>query len=185
MRVGGAVRQVVSRVPAARAAAVFALLAGITALPMGTPARAAGHTVEMNMNVQSGANAGYNYNGYAKGAMTVTVPTGWQVVIHFTNNGDLAHSLIVLPFSAAPPAVPPSTPVFPGAATRDVQGGLAVKSTETVTFTAAKAGSYQFVCGVPAHAVLGMWNKLVVSDSSAQPSASPAAAATGLGFKMH
>src|SRR6516225_5601661 len=110
MRVGGAVRQVVSRVPAARAAAVFALLAGITALPMGTPARAAGHTVEMNMNVQSGANAGYNYNGYAKGAMTVTVPTGWQVVIHFTNNGDLAHSLIVLPFSAAPPAVPPSTP---------------------------------------------------------------------------
>ena len=73
-------------------------------------------------------------------AMTVTVPAGWQVVVHFTNNGTLAHSLLVLPFTAAPPAVPAAIPVFPGAATRDVQTGLPVKATATVTFTAGKAG---------------------------------------------
>jgi sulfocyanin len=164
---------------------VLAVITVAAALPAWTPAGAAGHTVEMNMVVQPGVNAGYNYSGFAKGAMTVTVPTGWQVIIHFTNNGDLAHSLIVLPFTPAPPAVPPTTPAFPGAATRDVQGGLAVKSTETITFTAGKAGAFQFVCGVPAHAVLGMWNKLTVSSSATQPTVTPAAAAGALGMKIH
>jgi len=164
---------------------VLALLAGAMAIPTWTPAHAAGHTVEMNMTVQAGANAGYNYNGYAKGAMTITVPSGWQVVVHFVNNGDLAHSLIALPFTPAPPAVPAATPAFPGAATRDVQGGLPVKATATVTFTAGKAGMYEFVCGVPAHAVLGMWDRLVVSATATQPTVTPASAAAATGLKAH
>lgn len=178
-------RPLVSWLSAARGAAVLAVIGVAAILPASTPARAAGHTVEMNMVVQPGANAGYNYNGYAKGAMTITVPTGWQVVIHFTNNGDLAHSLIVLPATPAPPAVPGTTPAFPGAATRDVQGGLAVKSAETVTFTAGKAGAFQIVCGVPAHAVLGMWVKLTVSGSASQPTVTPATASGALGLKIH
>ncbi len=179
------IERCVSWLRGARRIAALGLLAGAVALPAGTPAHAAGHTVEMNMTVQASANAGYNYNGYGKGAMTVTVPAGWQVIVHFTNNGDLAHSLIVLPFTAAPPAVPTATPVFPGAVTHDVQTGLPVKATATVTFTAGNAGIYEFVCGVPAHAVLGMWDKLVVSTSAAAPSVTPAAASAAVAFKVH
>ena len=113
------------------------------------------------------------------------MPAGWQVVLHFVNMGDLAHSLIVLPFTPAPPAVPATTPAFPGAAAPDVQGGLPVKATATVTFTAGKPGMYEFVCGVPAHAVLGMWDKLVVSASATQPSVTPASAATAVALKVH
>ena len=169
----------------ARLVAAVSLLAAAVAMPTGTPAHAAGHTVEMNMSVQPSPNAGYNYNGYGKGAMTVTIPAGWQVIVHFANNGDLAHSLIVLPFTPAPPAVPAATPVFPGAATRDVQAGLPVKATATVTFTASKSGAYEFACGVPAHAVLGMWDRLEISAAAAQPSVTPAAAAAAVAFKIH
>lgn len=149
----------------------------------GTPAQAVGHTVEMSMTVQATANGGYNYDGYAKGALTVTVPVGWQVIVQFANMADLAHSLIVLPLAATPPSVPATTPAFPGAATPNVQGGLPVKTTATVTFTASKPGTYEFVCGVPAHAVLGMWDKLVVSASATQPSVAPASAANAVALK--
>ena len=169
----------------ARLVATVSLLGAAVAMPTGTPAHAAGHTVEMNMTVQPSANAGYNYNGYGKGAMTVTIPAGWQVIVHFANNGDLAHSLIVLPFTPTPPAVPAATPVFPGAVTKDAQAGLPVKSTATVTFTASKSGTYEFVCGVPAHAVLGMWDRLEISASAAQPSVTPATAAAAIAFKVH
>lgn len=150
----------------------------------GTPAQAVGHTVEMSMTVQATANGGYNYDGYAKGALTVTVPVGWQVIVQFANMADLAHSLIVLPFAATPPSVPATTPAFPGAATPNVQRGLPVKTTATVTFTASKPGTYEFVCGVPAHAVLGMWDKLVVSASATQPSVAPASAANAVALKV-
>jgi len=165
--------------------ALILLTAVATLAPWTSVQAAAGHTVEMTMTVEPGPNAGYNFDGYAKGAMTVTVPVGWQVIVHFANMGALAHSMIVVPYAATQPSVPPTTPAFPGAATPDVQGGVPVKGTATVTFTASKPGTYEFLCGVPAHAVLGMWVKLVVSASATQPSVTPAAAASAVGLKVH
>ena len=150
----------------------------------GTPAQAVGHTVEMSMTVQATANGGYNYDGYAKGALSCDLNR---------SAGRSSYSLRTWPTSrtassscrcaATPPSVPATTPAFPGAATPNVQGGLPVKTTATVTFTASKPGTYEFVCGVPAHAVLGMWDKLVVSASATQPSVAPASAANAVALK--
>ena len=139
---------------------------------------AATHSVDVT--ILAGKNAGdggFDFNGYQRGAMSVTVPTGWQVVIHFRNVNALAHSLVVVPVSAAQQAVPPATPAFPGAVTKDLAVGLAQGMKQTLTFMASKSGTYAFVCGVPGHAVAGMWDKFVVSDGAKAPSVTPAGAA--------
>jgi sulfocyanin len=120
---------------------------------------------------------GYNYNGYARGGMTVTVPLGWKVAIDFQNAAPLAHSLEILPYMSTQPPVPPATPAFQGASTKNLSTGLPTGAKTTVTFIANKPGTYELVCGVPAHALTGMWDKFVVSAKAKQPSVTPAAAA--------
>jgi sulfocyanin len=151
----------------------------VAAMVPGTPVLgAAMHSVDVS--IVAGKNAGdggFDFNGYQRGGMTVTVPTGWRVVLHFENVSTLAHSLIVLPSSGAQQAAPSGPPAFPGAMTKDLSAGLANGTKTTLTFTASKPGTYAFVCGVPGHAVAGMWDKLVVSDAAKAPSVTPAGAA--------
>ncbi len=154
------------------------LAAAAMVLPVAPVLGAGTHTVDVGIVAgKSAADGGFDFNGYQRGAMTVTVPSGWQVVVHFQNVNALAHSLIVAPASAAQQAAPPSTPAFPGAMTKDLASGLPKGATQTLTFAASKAGTYAFVCGVPGHAVAGMWDKLVVSDAAKAPSVTPAGAA--------
>jgi sulfocyanin len=120
---------------------------------------------------------GYNFNGYARGGMTVTVPLGWKVAIDFQNAATLAHSMEILPYMAAQPPVPPATPAFPGAATKNLTAGLPKGTKTTVSFIANKPGTYELACGVPAHALAGMWEKFIVSAEVKRPSVTPAAAA--------
>jgi len=47
-----------------------------------------------------------------------------------------------------------------------------------VTFVAAKAGKYEFLCGVLGHAQSGMWDYLIVSPAATTASVQPAGAAT-------
>ncbi len=154
------------------------ILAAAMAVPAAPVLGAGTHTVEIGIVAgKSAADGGFDFNGYQRGAMTVTVPTGWQVVVRFQNVNALAHSLIIAPASAAQQAAPPSTPAFPGAMTKDLASGLPKGATQTLTFAAGKAGTYAFVCGVPGHAVAGMWDKLVVSGAAKTPSVTPAGAA--------
>lgn len=120
---------------------------------------------------------GYNFNGYARGGMTVTVPLGWKVAIDFQNAATLAHSMEILPYMSAQPPIPPATPAFPGAATKNLTAGLPKGTKTTVSFIANKPGTYELVCGVPAHALAGMWEKFIVSAEVKRPSVTPAAAA--------
>ena len=121
---------------------------------------------------------GLDFNGYQNGGMTITVPVGWQVVVHFTNANDLPHSAIVLAAGADKQAAPSTSPVFAGAATKNPGGGLPKGAKETFTFEASKAGTYELVCAVPGHAQSGMWAKLIVSPTATAPSVSPAGAAS-------
>ncbi len=133
-------------------------------------------TVELTLGAgQTLANGTFNFNGYAKGALTITVPAGWRMVIHYKNYGALRHTFSVIPFTGNQPEKS-EPPVFPGAATRDLTSGIAPGKEEVLTFVAGKPGKYEFFCGILGHAQAGMWDFLVVSPTAKGPSAQPASA---------
>jgi len=153
------------------------VLVSAAALAVGPAPGAAPQTAKfVIVAAKTPADGGYNFNGYSRGAMTVTVPVGWHLTIEFQNNGPLTHSLEVLPYTPTQPGAPPATPVFSGAATKNLQAGLPKGAKTTISFTADKPGTYEFACGVPGHAAAGMWDKLVVSAKAKQPSVTPASA---------
>jgi sulfocyanin len=125
---------------------------------------------------KTATNGSFNFNGYAKGALSVTIPVGWRVVIHYKNESSLRHSLDVISYTGTQPdKAPPAA--FAGASTKDPVDGISPGHAETVTFVARKAGTYEFLCGVLGHAQAGMWDYLVVSPTAKAPSVRPAAAA--------
>jgi sulfocyanin SoxE-like protein len=120
---------------------------------------------------QGGANGTLNYNGYANGRMTVTVPVGWQVHIDLENSGAgaLPHSLEVI---REVHPVPPQgiAPAMPKAQTSDLIEGVPPQQRDALDFVAAPAGSYLWFCGVPSHGISGMWDRFVVSARATLPS---------------
>lgn len=161
------------------ALAVGAMVAA-GAMAAGMPVvRAATHSVDMTIVAgKNASNGSFDFIGYQRGAMTITVPVGWKVVVHFENAGMVPHSMAVLPTGAHQQVAPSGTPAFPGATTANFVAGLPKGAKQTFTFEASKAGTYEFICGVPAHAVAGMWDSLVVSDTADAPSVTPLGAAT-------
>ncbi len=107
------------------------------------------------------AASGFNFDGYAKGKLEVTVPAGWTVHVVFLNAGSVQHSVMVVPWSTKPTAKHP-TPAFPGATTSLPYKGLPKGSVGGFTFVARKPGKYRLLCAVPGHDAIGMWDTLVV-----------------------
>ena len=135
-------------------------------------------TVELTLIAgKTNDNSSFNFNGFSKGKMTLTVPVGWTVVVHYQNFSPLRHSFDVIPYTGKQPDAPPPPPVFKGATTQDPVSGIGVGQHETITFVAGTAGKYEYLCGVAGHAPAGMWNYLVVSSSAKIPSVQPAGAA--------
>ena len=138
----------------------------------------AGKTVELTLVAgKTSANSSFNFNGYSNGKMTLTVPAGWTVVVHYQNFSPLRHSFDVIRYTGQQPDAPPPSPAFQGATTRDPVNGIGVGKEETITFVADTAGRYEYLCGVAGHAPAGMWNYLVVSSAAKAPSIRPAKAA--------
>ncbi len=117
-----------------------------------------------------GANGTLNFNGYANGQLTVTVPAGWRVHIDFVNSGAgaLPHSLEVIREGKIPPQGT-EPPAIAKAETRDLVAGVPPQQKDTVEFRAQPAGSYLWFCGVPSHGLSGMWDRFVVSSSVSAP----------------
>lgn len=122
------------------------------------------HTAELTIVADyNQVGSGFNFNGYNQGHMTMTVPLGAKVVVSFTNKADLAHSVVITSY-AARTQVGPFVPAFPGATSPNAGSGMAKVSVPQVfSFTARVAGTYAIVCGVPGHAVGGMWDILKVA----------------------
>lgn len=154
------------------------LLAAAMVIPSVRPLDAAAHTVEVNIVANKSANGGLAFNGYQRGGMTITVPVGWQVVVHFENADTTPHSLAVVPAGAHSQMTPPSAPAFPGASTPNFSSGTPKGPQLTFTFEAGRPGTYEFVCGVSGHALVGQWAALVVSATADAPSVTPPGAAT-------
>jgi sulfocyanin len=115
---------------------------------------------------QGGANGTLNFNGYANGQMTVTVPAGWAVHIDFINAGAgaLPHSFEVIRNGKIPPQGVPAA--IAGAVSQNLVPGIPPLQEEAFDFGAAPAGSYLWFCGVPGHGLSGMWTRFIVSATA-------------------
>ena len=114
-------------------------------------------------------NGGMNFNGFSRGALVVTVPQGWNVVLHFKNQDqNLPHSVEVIPDADAVPGGP-VPPAFEHAATGRVEQGFSAGQGADVRFVAGKAGAFLIFCAVPGHGAAGMWIRLTVSATTDKP----------------
>jgi sulfocyanin len=115
-------------------------------------------------------NGGLNFNGFNDGKLTLTVPTGWTVVIRFTNrDANLPHSAEVVDTTKPMPAGPVVPPAFAHAMTGKLMTGLAAGVSDSMRFVANKAGSYMIFCAVPGHGLAGMWIRFTVSATEKRP----------------
>jgi sulfocyanin len=118
-------------------------------------------------------NGSWNFNGYANGDLTITVPVGWSVVMNFTNHdANVPHSVYVLDREPPFPQVMPEKPGIPRAYSINLMTGIAAGREDTLRFPVPTAGRYTMPCGVPGHAASGMWDWFVVSAEAERPSVS-------------
>lgn len=138
--------------------------------------KAADSTVEFRLTAgMTPANGGMNFDGATKGALTLTVPVKWHVVLHFMNDDEnMPHSAEVTSLQNPLPAAP-GKPVFPGAESKDATMGVNAGSKQDVRFTADQPGSFVIVCEVPGHGAAGMWIRLAVSATATRPEVQAAA----------
>ena len=114
-------------------------------------------------------NGGMNFDGFSRGALVVTVPQGWNVVLHFKNQDpNLPHSVEVIPDANAVPGGP-VPPAFEHAATGRVEQGFSAGQGADVRFVAGKIGAFLIFCAVPGHGAAGMWIRLTVSATADKP----------------
>jgi len=112
----------------------------------------------------STANNGFNFNGYAKGQATWTVPVGWHADFIFANTQALPHSLAVINTLTYGPHVTPLVE------TPNPTTGLSGTGKQYAGFTAMAAGKFYLVCLVPGHLAAGMWDNFVISATATTPS---------------
>jgi uncharacterized cupredoxin-like copper-binding protein len=128
----------------------------------------AGKTIHMTITAGATDLKNYwNFNGYTDGNMAITVPVGYSVMIDLVNKDPaMAHSLGVSTVTENFAVVDPATVAFPGAITANpasMTEATLPGETESITFTAATAGSYTMLCFIPGHSAVGMWVHFNVS----------------------
>jgi rusticyanin len=102
---------------------------------------------------------------------TVVVPRGAQVTVQFANaDTDMAHGLVVTANTGAASSPMPmmaTAPAFSGAAFWFLGDATSAgMHTGTLSFTAATAGTYEYLCPVPGHAEEGMAGSFLVEATS-------------------
>jgi hypothetical protein len=105
----------------------------------------------------NGENNGFNFDGYGRGELLVSVPRGWRVQVTCTNHGGMNHSCAVV---KGPMTI---TPAFRGASIPDPVAGIPRGAKATFSFVASRVGSYRLACLVPGHEAARMWDVLEVT----------------------
>lgn len=110
----------------------------------------------------------FNFNGYSYGNATITVPEGFAITVKFSNASTATpHSIGVSDQVGNYPATfTDPQPAFPGGMSSNptsLEGATQSGRSETIRFTAARAGHYALVCYIAGHAVAGMWIRFDVS----------------------
>lgn len=105
---------------------------------------------------------GFNFDGYSRGALVVSIPLGYRVRVVYRNNAVLPHSVLVTPY--AKKDLSGGWPLaFPGAASPDATTGAARGVVQRFSFRVTKVGLYAIMCAVSGHEALGMWDVLRVT----------------------
>jgi hypothetical protein len=107
------------------------------------------------------ANNGFNFDGYGRGELMVTVPLRWRVRVTCTNRAAVRHSCAVV--SGAMNA----TPAFANASIAQPVLGLRRGQSATFTFVPTKLGPFRLACLVPGHELARMWDVLEVARGGA------------------
>jgi hypothetical protein len=111
----------------------------------------------------------FAFNGFTAGGGTLTVPAGSTNVWNFVQDDGTPHSAEVAP-GTGPIPNSGGDPAIPRAYTNKVVEGLVQGATDVIRFTAPDSGTYRIVCGVPGHALSGMWLWLKIDPAAKQPS---------------
>ena len=114
----------------------------------------------------------FTFNGYRNGEGTLVVPPKANMVINFVNKDGTPHSAIVI-YSDGPIPNSATDPAIPRAYTNKVLEGLPQEGTDVMRFPVPETGSYRIVCGVPGHALSGMWIWMKVDPAAKAPSFGP------------
>jgi uncharacterized cupredoxin-like copper-binding protein len=114
------------------------------------------------------ANNHWNFNGLYGGRGAITVPEGYTVTINFENRDPaMAHSVGVGERMATYPTnFSDPQAVFAGAMSSNptsMTDATMPGQSETLTFTADRAGDFALICYVSGHAATGMWMPFTVS----------------------
>jgi hypothetical protein len=110
----------------------------------------------------------FSFNGYTNGGATLTMPPKSTVVINFSQDDGTPHSAEVASGEGPVPNAG-GDPAIPKAYTNKVVEGLPQGATDVMRFTAPESGSYRIACGVPGHALSGMWIWLKVDPAAKSP----------------
>lgn len=122
-----------------------------------------------NVTALTSSAGGWNFNGYANGNATLVVPLGATVEMEYYNGNGHPHSVGIVPGSPNQIPSTPGDPAFPNAISTRFIPGMAPNTRDVLRFKADKPGTYLMVCGVPGHALSGMWVKFQVSSSAREP----------------
>lgn len=104
-----------------------------------------------------------SFNGldaFAYDPSSASVPSGAAVTVNFTNTGALEHDWMLVAEGTDVNALTAANAVVPEAHSGVIPGG----QSNTFSFTAPAAGTYQIVCTVPGHAPAGMVGTLTVTQ---------------------
>lgn len=104
-----------------------------------------------------------SFNGldaFAYDPPSASVPSGAAVTVNFTNTGALEHDWMLVAEGTDVNALTAANAVVPEAHS----GVIAAGQSNTFTFTAPAAGTYQIVCTVPGHAPAGMIGTFTVTE---------------------
>jgi hypothetical protein len=102
------------------------------------------------------SNNGFNFDGYGRGELMLTVPLGWRIRVTCTDRSALRNSCAVV---QGPMTV---TPAFPGASVPNPVEGLTQGETATFSFVAARTGVFRLASLVAGHEEARMWDVLQV-----------------------
>ena len=101
----------------------------------------------------------FNYDGYGRGALVLTVPVGWQVTVQCENHGTVPNSCAVVANRTS------TAPVRPDWSTPEPQRGLDPGQSASFVFTPSTPGSYRIASLVDGNEASGMWADLEICAS--------------------
>ena len=110
----------------------------------------------------------FTFNGFGSGGGTLTVPPGTTNVWNFVQDDGTPHSAEVASGSGPIPNAG-GDPAVPRAYTKKVVEGMVQGDKDVIRFTAPDTGVYRIICGVPGHALSGMWIWFKVDPKATTP----------------